>query len=119
MCLPLSASVEVWVDPSSIWRHELSQESGVSTIALAGELDLACSATLQGLLVEQAQTIGVQQLQVDLAEVRFLDSTVLGVLVGGMQYAQEQGRGFAVVNPSASARRILTITGLDTVLIKP
>ncbi|WP_229068777.1 STAS domain-containing protein [Actinoplanes sp. DH11] len=99
-----------------IWRHQLTKDAGVCTIALAGELDLACSATLQGLLIEQAQAAGVADLRVDLAEVGFLDSTVLGVLISAMHYATEQGRGFSVVAPSPAGQRILAITGLDTVL---
>jgi anti-sigma B factor antagonist len=106
------------VEQSPIWRHRLTYDAGVCTIALAGELDLACAATLQGLLFEQAQAAGVTEVRVNLADVGFLDSTALGVLVGGLHYAQEQGRGFAVVEPSSTARRILAITGLEAALIR-
>jgi anti-anti-sigma factor len=111
--------VEVRVEQSPIWRHRLIREAGVCTLALAGELDLACSANLQGLLFEQAQADGVDELRVDLSAVAFLDSTVLGVLIGALQYAEAQGRCFAVVEPSPAAQRILAITGLDTVLLRP
>lgn len=102
-----------------IWRHRLTHQDGVCTIALAGELDLACAAPLQALLFEKAQTSDISEVRVDRAEVGFLDSTALGVAVGGLHHAQEQGRSFAVVSPSPPARRLLEITGLDTVPIHP
>ncbi|GAA2700686.1 MULTISPECIES: STAS domain-containing protein [Actinoplanes] len=107
------------MDQPPLWRHHLTSRSGVVTIALSGELDLACTSTVQSLLFDQAQSPEVEDVRVDLAEVAFLDSSALGVLVGAFHYAQEQGCGFAVVNPSPVARRVLAMTGLTEVLVRP
>jgi len=104
------------METSPLWRHRLTRQAGVSTILLSGELDLACVATLQALMFEQIQAPAVAEVQVDLAEVDFLDSSALGVLVSGLNFAQDQGRSFRVVNSSPAAQRILAVTGLQDIL---
>ncbi len=90
----------------------------MTTVLLGGELDLACIASLQELLAEQAEIAQDSALSVDLAEVTFIDSSSLGVLVGAFHHVHGQGRVFSVVNPSPMARRVLTVTGLDAVLLQ-
>lgn len=102
-----------------IWSHEVTRRSGHVVIALAGELDLACTAALQALLFEHIESGQVTDLHIDLADVGFLDSSALGMLISGLNHAQEQGCRFAVINPSPMARRVLAITGLDDVLLQP
>ena len=106
------------MEPSPIWHHRITCDAGVSMIWLGGELDLASAATVQALLFEQVECPDVTAVQVDLAEVGFLDSTALGVLISGLNHAREQGRSFAVVNPSPAAQRVLSLTGLDEVLAR-
>ena len=52
----------------------------------------------------------------DLAGVAFLDSTVLGTIVGALRRAREAEGELLVVLPETPARRIFEITGLDQVL---
>jgi anti-anti-sigma factor len=108
-----------FMDQPPLWRHHLSHHDGVATVAFAGELDLAAAATVQDLLYDQIEASTADAVRVDLAEVRFLDSTILGVLISALQHAESHGRGFGVVNPSPMANRILTLTGLDRVLLAP
>jgi anti-sigma B factor antagonist len=109
---------EMSMEPSPIRRHRITHEAGVSTVWLGGELDMASAATVQGLLFEQIESPEVTEVRVDMAEVGFLDSSALRVLISGLNHANEQGRSFAVVNPSPAAQRILTVTGLDQVLVQ-
>ncbi|MDR6324128.1 STAS domain-containing protein [Actinoplanes couchii] len=87
------------------------------TVAFSGELDLAAAQTVEGILFEWIEAEAVAAVRVDLADVGFLDSTTLGVLIRALQHAKSQGRGFGVVNPSSVASRILSLTGLDSVLL--
>jgi len=98
------------------WGYRVARRRGVSTILLSGELDLASAETVQALLLEQLEADGVAEVLVDLADVGFLDSTTLGVLIKALNFAEELGRGFRVVNPSPPAQRILALTGLDVTL---
>lgn len=106
------------MDQSPIWRHRMTCQAGVSTILLSGELDMASASTVQALLFEQVQSPDVTAVRVDLAEVGFLDSSALGVLISGLNHAKDEGRDFTVVNPSAVAQRILAVTGLDGILTR-
>lgn len=68
-------------------------------------------------MFEQVHTADVAEVRVSLAQVTFLDSSALGVLVSGFNQAASEGCRFTVIDPSPAARRVLTITGLDEVLL--
>jgi len=64
------------------------------------------------LLAEHASIV------VDLSGTEFIDSTVIGALLGGRQAARECGVGFAVLlgeTADSEVRRALEVTGLMTV----
>ena len=95
----------------SLVRHE----DGACVVVLTGEHDLSSADELTDAL---AQAAGPATL-VDLSETSFIDSAVLGVLIGSHRDATAAGRSWAlVVGPGSGAavRRILELTGLDTVL---
>jgi anti-anti-sigma factor len=54
------------------------------------------------------------ELRIDLAGATFIDSTGLGALIEGYRAALEADSRFAVMNPTASFRRVLVVTGLDS-----
>ncbi len=93
----------------SHFETEIRTEGSATVIALTGELDLASSAALEEAL---EQTLGAQNLILDLRELEFIDSTGLSVLVKAHQAAQEQGRQFGLVQGGAQVQRLLTLTGL-------
>ena len=55
-------------------------------------------------------------LVIDLAAVTFLDSSVLGALVGALRRLRERGGTLRIVRPANAAARIFELTGLDAVL---
>jgi anti-sigma B factor antagonist len=62
-------------------------------------------------LIDEGQT----RLIVNLQEVGFMDSSGLGVLVGGLKRLNERGGKLVLVCPEGSPLKVLTITGLDKV----
>ena len=86
-------------------------EGGVAVVSVSGELDLA---TAPGVRTELEHVIrqGGEGLHVDLSDVRFVDSTGLGVLVWAWEQARAQRMDYLVVNPSATAVRVLEQSGL-------
>jgi anti-sigma B factor antagonist len=87
----------------------------IVAVTLAGELDLydapALRESFHGLVESGAAVIVL-----DLTAVSFLDSTVLGTIVGLLRRVREAGRELRVVLPETTARRIFEITGLDAAL---
>lgn len=83
-----------------------------NVLELEGELDAYVAPELRERLhglVDQ----GTSPLVVDLSRVTFLDSTILGTLVGGLRRMRERGGELQLVMPPQPARRIFELTGLD------
>jgi anti-sigma B factor antagonist len=87
---------------------------GVPVIAVTGEIDVATAPQLREAL-HGAIAQGQSTVVLDLLGVTFLDSTALGVLVGGLKRCRELGGELHVVIADARIRKIFEITGLDKV----
>ncbi len=91
---------------------------GVVLVGVHGEHDIASAPGLRT-AIEEAFARS-QHVVVDLTPSTFVDSTVLGVLLGARERAREEEVGYAVVlDPGAgdpAVRRILEVTGLDELL---
>ena len=89
-------------------------DNGVAVVALAGEVDLYTAPRFREALF-QAIDEGGPVVVVDLTGVSFIDSTALGVLVSGGRRLEQTAGTLAIGCPDERIRRILEITGLDTV----
>ncbi|NEA23348.1 STAS domain-containing protein [Actinomadura bangladeshensis] len=91
-----------------------ASQGGHAVVTATGELDLYTAPRLQaalaGLLREQ-----VTRIVVDLSGVEFCDSTGMNVLLSAMKRLKEQGGALELAAPRPAVRRILQVTGLDTV----
>ena len=85
-------------------------EGGV-VVSLAGELDLYNAEEVRAALVEASES-GTTLLVVDLEQVRFIDSTALGVLIEGRARLSDR-QGFRLASPGLETRRALEVSGLD------
>lgn len=92
-----------------------THEGPRTILAVSGEVDLATAPTLRQRVV-QAIDDGARQVVVDLSEVGFMDSTGLGVLIGGLKRLRQLDGNLIVVNPSDPVHKILEVTGLLDVL---
>jgi anti-sigma B factor antagonist len=88
---------------------------GVAVVSGEGELDAYSAGALREALVESCSTPPVRVV-VDLTNVPFMDSTALGVLVGGLRRVREAEGDLLIVLPEGAARRVFEITTLDRVL---
>ena len=87
------------------------REDGVVVVSLAGELDLYNANEVREALLAVAGE-GPKRLVVDLADVRFIDSTALGVLIEA-RTRLENKQAFLLASPGLETRRALEISGLD------
>jgi anti-anti-sigma factor len=84
------------------------------TLSLAGEFDMTNAHRLRDQLdaiLANAPVVIV----VDLADLAFCDSSILGVLVVAQRHAHASGVALRLAAPPAFLRRLLTATNLDTV----
>lgn len=89
-------------------------EGGWTVLEVGGELDLHTCGSLQDQLRELGGTDA--RVAVDMAQVGFMDSSGLGVLVAAMKEVREQGGELALVGVAGSPLKVLSITGLDKVI---
>jgi anti-sigma B factor antagonist len=80
-------------------------------LALAGEIDLAQAAELDGELGSLVEE-GTTRIIVDLLEVPFLESTALGVLLKYSRLLRSNGGELTLVTDDVRVRRVIEITGL-------
>lgn len=92
-----------------------SRDSGDWTVVEArGEVDLYTAPGLKEELTELIDR-GKNRLVVDLGGIEFLDSTGLGVLIGGLRRCREGDGALVLAAPPEPVRKVLRITGLDQV----
>jgi anti-sigma B factor antagonist len=91
---------------------EYRLDSGVAVVKVTGEVDVATSGALRDGLVRVITDEGQSGLVVNLADVKFIDSTGVGVLVGVWHRVRATNRSLALAAPSQHARRVLNTSGL-------
>ena len=96
----------------SISDEEIDAETQV--IALGGEIDLYTAPEFKERMVALIED-GKKRIIVDLSSATFIDSTTLGVLVGGVKRLRPAGGSLALVCTDQNITKIFEITGLDRV----
>jgi anti-sigma B factor antagonist len=91
---------------------EIDEQTHV--IELGGEVDLYTAPEFKERMVQLIEE-GKKQIVVDLSQATFIDSTTLGVLVGGVKRLRPQGGSLTLVCSDENITKIFEITGLDRV----
>jgi len=91
-------------------------KDGVEVIDVQGEIDMYTAPRLRELLIDLVST-GSSQLVVNLDKVGFLDSTGLGVLVGGLKKVRAHEGSLQLVCSQDRLLKIFRITGLAKVFV--
>jgi anti-sigma B factor antagonist len=100
---------------SAVWRAISRPDDDAEVVRLAGELDLAVvdqlERDLRAALAQASST-----LHVDLADVTYIDSSSVGVLMRTLATATNEGKVLRVVNASGVPRRVLEVAGVAAAL---
>ena len=81
-------------------------------VRIEGEVDVSNASELRDAL-DTALADGSKEVEADFAEVAYIDSTGIGVLVGAAHRAQESGSVLVVANPQKNVERVFTLLGVD------
>ncbi|WP_395106647.1 STAS domain-containing protein [Actinomadura sp. SCN-SB] len=91
-----------------------ASQGGHAVVTATGELDLYTAPKLQSalatLLRDQADRIVV-----DMSGIEFCDSTGVNVLLAALKRIKERNGTLELAAPRPAVRRVLQVTGLDTV----
>jgi len=108
----------VWARPGKEESVELSvtsrQEGDRTVISVSGEIDVYTAPSLRERLNELVAS-GYYNLVVDMEGVEFLDSTGLGVLVGGLKRVRSHDGTLRLVCAQEKILKVFRITGLTKV----
>ena len=92
---------------------DISYVDGVAVATIRGELDMHTARTLLASLDE----VGADQpVVVDMAELEFMDSSGLSLLLVQQARRRKSGGSLQISNPSAAVRRVVAIAGLGELL---
>ena len=93
---------------------EVAATGPTVVVMVRGELDIAstCSLTTQ---LRDAAGHG-RDVVVDLSQVTFIDSTALRTLIAAHRVLEDAGHRLVLADPSAVVTRVLTLSGLVSLL---
>lgn len=92
-----------------------SRDVGEHTvIKLRGEVDIYTAPSLREVIVDNVDN-GRYKIAIDLEDVDFLDSTGLGVLVGGLKRVKQHDGELGIICNQEKILRIFKITGLTKI----
>jgi len=92
----------------SITRRD---EAGGVVLALSGELDVVTAPELAQRL-DEALAEADAHVKLDLAELAFVDSAGVSVLIKAKQDAESGGRTLVLARPTEQVRRVFALVGL-------
>jgi anti-sigma B factor antagonist len=110
---PLSATRVT--DLGALTIHS-EQAGGTSVLSLSGELDIAGVNAVDTEIARIEETIGLQEIVVDLRGLRFIDSTGLRLLIEASRRADTAAHRLRLVRPARSLLRVFEIAAVDTML---
>jgi anti-sigma B factor antagonist len=84
-------------------------------IRVSGEVDVSNKDELNA-AIASAQSEGTQEVEVDLSEVSYIDSSGIGVLVAAAHRATDEDRRFFVSHPQRNVARVLSMLGMGAEL---
>jgi anti-sigma B factor antagonist len=105
-CMAQEESVDLKLD-----HHN---RDGIEIVDVEGEIDVYTAPRLRELLIDLVNN-GHYQLVVNMEKVEFLDSTGLGVLVGGLKRVRAHDGSLDLVCTQERILKIFRITGLTKV----
>jgi anti-sigma B factor antagonist len=114
MSLVLAARIPGGVDVDL--TLSTNEVDGATIIAVGGEIDVYTAPKLRDKITELVAN-GIYDIIVDMEAVEFLDSTGLGVLVGGLKKVRAHDCSLELICTQDRLLKIFRITGLAKVFV--
>lgn len=83
-----------------------------SKVTVAGEVDVSNASELRDAL-KKAMAQHTGDVAVDMADVSYIDSTGIGVLVGAAHAAFDKGTELIIQKPQSNVERVLNLLGIE------
>jgi anti-sigma B factor antagonist len=100
---------------TSNFDMRLKTEGSKAIIELVGDLDFHTARRLREKLLE-SHAEGANEVVLDMADLEFIDSSGLSVLVAGLKRLRDSGGDLTLRSVPDQTRRVLEVSGLSQVL---
>lgn len=98
--------------------NSLRNGAGCPVFKISGELDHHTAQEVKDKLDRAIASSGARDIVLDFKNLRFMDSSGIGVLLGRYKLIKKKGGRIYVKNVSPQVDKIFTVSGLYQVLIK-
>lgn len=92
----------------------LDSQNKFWNVCLDGELDVSTADKLKEHLHALIEK-NMLDVKINLKDLDYIDSTVLGAMIGVLKKLKINEKEIYIVNPKSNVRKIFTITGLDKI----
>src|SRR4051812_47730187 len=96
-------------DPPQPFACSVESDRALARVRVRGEIDLETVGAVENRL-RSARDTGVQRIELDLADVTFIDSTGLHLVLRWAAESSRDGFAFAVADCSSQVRRVFELT---------
>lgn len=93
-----------------------NQENRAWDVTVAGEIDISTAAQFR-MELERVFNEVKANIHIYLDQLRYIDSTGLGIIIGAYSRMQEEGLTVTLKQPSSSIEKLLRITSLDKIFL--
>lgn len=91
----------------------IKEDGGRITAALSGEIDHHNAPMLRSEIDNAVERLRPEELILDFAEVSFMDSSGIGLVIGRCKLMKNIGGRVTVTNTESSIKKVMKIAGLD------
>jgi anti-anti-sigma factor len=95
---------------------KMTQGNGEMTVAPCGLTELVRGHDRE-LVEKMTPVVSQQSVALDLGEVERIDAAGISALISLYGHARDTGHAFAVANPNSHVKEILSLVGLDRILL--
>lgn len=95
-------------------EHTIHDDSGVTILDLSGEVDVSQAPHLRNILTKLLDQ-GNGRLLVNMADVAYIDSAGLSVLIAAHRKAQGANGAFGLSSPQATVQKVFNLTRMSKV----
>ena len=93
---------------------DVRRDKDVPVLDLSGDVDSYTCAKLRRAIIDLLRN-GDSRVVISMANVRYIDSSGLGTLVGGLSRVREKNGDLAISGANPQVSKVLSITGLSKV----
>ena len=95
-------------------KSQLSEKNNLWHVNLSGEMDVSTANEVKESLIDLISKQSAD-IKLDMANLDYIDSTGLGVLIGVLKRLKENDKDIYIINTKKNVRKIFNITGLDKI----